>query len=122
MTVASFLIGTTAFQIIFVLLKIFFINSLDLDNNAVMGLFFVLIVVAAIATVRRLGILNYLESFFLSVSWLLLTLIVDVIVVAHFTGYDIYKAWYYWLTYLAMILAIIIFHKKAHVEVRKANK
>ena len=122
MTISSLLIGTFAFQVILALLKIFFIGSLDLDNTVVMSLFFIFIIVVAIATVRRMGILNYIESFFISGVWFITALIVDYVITANFTGFDIYKTWYYWFTFLAVILAVILFHKSLHVEVRKANK
>ena len=122
MTIASLLIGTFTFQVILALLKIFFIGSFDLDNKVVITLFFALIIVVAIATVRRMGILNYLESFFLAAVWLLTALMVDYVITANFTSFDIYKTWYYWFTHLAVILTVLTFHKSLHVEVRKSNK
>ncbi len=122
MTIASLLIGTFASQVIFVLLKIFFIRSLNLDSAVIMGLFFTALVVATIAIVRRMGILNYIESIFLAIVWLITSLIVDAAVTAQVVGYDIYKTWYFWMTYLAIILALMIFHKKLHVQVRKSNQ
>lgn len=122
MTISSLLIGTFAFQVIFALLKIFVIGSFDIDNKVVITLFFAAIVIAAIAVVRRMGIINYIESFFLSAVWFITTIIVDYMITANFTGFDIYKAWYYWFAHLAVILAVIVCHKSLHVEVRKANR
>ncbi len=122
MTIASLLIGTFASQVIFVLLKVFFINSLDLDNWVVMTAFFIALIITTIAVIRRMGILNYIESIFLVVVWLITTLIVDVAITVQVVGYDIYKTWYYWLTFVAIILAMMIFHKKLHVQVRQSNK
>ncbi len=122
MTIASLLIGTFASQVIFVLLKVFFINSLDLDNWVVMTVFFLALIITTIAVIRRMGILNYIESIFLVVVWFITTLIVDVAITAQIVGYDIYKTWYYWLTFVAIILAMMIFHKKLHVQVRHSNK
>lgn len=122
MTIASLLIGTFTSQVIFVLLKVFFFKSLDLSNSLVIALFYIVFVIAIIAIVRRLGILNYLESIFLSAVWLITSLIVDAVITGTVVGYDMYKTWTYWLSLLVMIVVVMSFHKKQHVEVRKASK
>ena len=122
MTIASLLIGILSSQVIFVLLKVFFFRSLDLSNGLVITLLYFALVIVTIAIVRRLGILNYIESIFLSVVWLIASLLVDVVITASIVGYDMYATWTYWLTLLTIVLSVLIFHKKQHVEVRKANK
>jgi hypothetical protein len=122
MTIASLLLGTIASQILFVLVKVFFIGSLDLENIVVKGIYYFALVIITIAVVRRMGILNYVESFFLCAVWLITSLFVDYVVTAHFVGWDIYKTWLYWITLLVIILSVLFFHKALHVQVRKANK
>jgi hypothetical protein len=121
MTIGSLLFGTLVSQILFVLIKIAFIGSLDLDSWLVWVIFFGALAIAAIATVRRMGVLNYIESFFLVSFWFITSLVVDYVITTKFIGYDIYKTWSYWLTHLVIIVIVILFHKKLHVEVRKAG-
>lgn len=121
MTIGSFLIGTIVSQILFAILKIVFIGSLNLESWVVTTAFFIALAIVAIATVRRMGILNYIETIFLLGIWILVSLIVDYVVVVSFTSLDIYKTWTYWLTYIVMILAVMLFHKAFHVQVRNAN-
>lgn len=121
MTIGILLIGTIISQILFVITKVFFIHSLNLDSWVIMTGFYAALVVITIAVVRRMGTLNYIESFFLAFVWLITTLVVDYVILTKFVGWDFYHAWYYWLTHVAVIVALITFHKKLHVQVRKAN-
>ena len=122
MTIASLLIGTFASQVLFVLIKIFFIGSLDMDNGLIMAAYYAALVLVTIAVVRRMGILNYVESIFLVGVWFFTILIVDYVITASFIGWDIYKIWTYWLSLLVILLSVMIFHKALHVQVRRANK
>lgn len=122
MTIASLLIGTFASQVLFVLIKIFFIGSLDMDNGLIMAAYYTALVLVTIAVVRRMGILNYVESIFLVGVWFFTILIVDYVITASFIGWDIYKIWTYWLSILVILLSVMIFHKALHVQVRRANK
>jgi hypothetical protein len=121
MTIASLLLGTIISQILFVLTKVFFIGSLNMDNLVVVVLFYTALVLETIVVVRRMGVLNYIEAFFLAFVWLFTLLIVDFIVTSNWIGRDIYTTLNYWLTYLVIILALLIFHKKLHVQVRKSQ-
>ncbi len=122
MTIGSLIAGTLVSQILFAVLKIFFIGSLNIDNNLIWAAFFMALMIVTIAIVRRLGILNYVESFFLAAVWTIAALIVDYVVTVNFLTLDMYQTWTYWLTHIIIILTIIIFHKSIHVEVRKANR
>jgi hypothetical protein len=121
MTIASLLLGTIISQILFVLTKVFFIGSLNMDNLVVVVLFYTALVLETIVVVRRMGVLNYIEAFFLAFVWLFTLLVVDFIVTSNWIGRDIYTTLNYWLTYLVIILALLIFHKKLHVQVRKSQ-
>lgn len=122
MNIKSLLVGTIVGQIFFVITKVIFINYLNFDNTIIFWLFFVLLTVETIAIVRRMGILNLFESIFLAAIWLIVSLLTDLVVTANLIGYDIYKHIYFWATYLVIILALFIFHKKAHIEARKSKK
>lgn len=121
MTIVSLIIGTIVSQILFATTKVLFITSVNLDSGWMMTVFFVALAAEAIAISRRMGTLNYLEAFFLTAVWLILSLLVDLVITTNFTGRDVYTTLYFWMTYLVIALAVIIFHKKIHVEVRKTN-
>lgn len=122
MTIFSLLAGTVASQILFVITKLLFIDYLNFDNDIIFWLFFVFIVLETIAVVRRMGILNLFESLFISGLWLVISLLVDLVITTSILGRDVYTHLYFWLVYLVIGLAIMVFHKKAHVEARKAKK
>ncbi len=119
MTVGRLLAGIIGSQILFVFAKLFFINYLNIDSIvAQIGLWIVLMLIA-IAVVRRMGVLNYLESILIVILWTVIGLFVDFVVTTAMTGRDVYKTWYFWISYILIIVAVMIFHKKVHVETRK---
>lgn len=121
MTIASLLLGTTISQILFVITKVVFLNQLNIDNLGVHIVFQVILAIITIAVVRRMGTLNYIESFFLTAVWFFTLLIVDFIVTATLIGRDMYTTWPYWISYIVILLSLILFHKKLHVQARKHN-
>lgn len=120
MTVASLLLGTIISQTLFVITKILFWNILDLESLVILICLSAILIIIVIATVRRMGILNYFESIFLSIFWLVISLLVDLVITTYFTGREVYTNGYFWLSYLIITLAVFIFHKKVHVEARKS--
>lgn len=121
MTIASLLLGTLVSQILFIATKVIFIHYLNLDNWLVYIAFYVALAIETIAVSRRMGTLNYIESFFLAFVWLFTLLIADFIVTATLIGRDMYTTTAYWLSYAVIIGALLVFHKKMHIEVRKEN-
>lgn len=119
MTIARFLIGLIVSQILFVITKVIFIQYLNIDSYFFIGAMWVLLSVITIAIVRRMGVLNYFEAFFIAVLWTLASLFLDFVITTSVTGREVYGTKYFWLTYLLIILVVVIFHKKAHVEMRK---
>lgn len=85
-----------------------------------MVIFFVALILETIAVSRRMGTLNYIEAFFLTGVWIVVSLLVDLVITTNFIGKDVYSTMYFWMTYLIIAIALIVFHKKIHVEVRKA--
>lgn len=119
MSITSLVVGTIVSQILFIITKIVFINYLNLDSSIVFWLLFIFLTVETIAVVRRMGVLNLFESLFVSVIWLIISLLVDIVITTTFTGRDVYSHLYFWATYLLIILAVMVFHKKVHVQARK---
>lgn len=119
MTIAQLLIGTIGSQVLFILTKLVFINVLNIDSVVLrIGLWLSLSIIT-IAIVRRMGVWNYLEAFFVTILWFIISLAVDFVITTSFTGREVYRTWYFWIAYGVIILTVIIFHKKYHVELRK---
>ena len=119
MTIAKFLTGVFASQILFIITKIIFINYLNIDSYFFIAVMWIVLSAITIAIVRRMGVLNYFESFFIAVVWTVFSLVLDLLITTAVTGRDVYRTYYFWLSYLLVILVIIIFHKKAHVQMRR---
>lgn len=99
-------------------IKFVFYNVLAGDSAVFNYVEWALIVLAAIAAVRRLGIINYLEAIFAAVCWWLFSLIFDFLITSAFAGLEIFRDVHLWIGYLVMMLAIFLFHKKRHVQLR----
>jgi hypothetical protein len=105
--------------IIFIPLKIWFFNYPIFSNAGIEQIFFWL-VVAAIggAVVRKLGIINFFESFFITVIWFLGGLLLDFLITGRFTGTSLFSNSQYWFGWVALALSIFVFHKKKHIHAR----
>ena len=121
MTIAALFLGTIISEILFVATKVLFIGYLNMDNFIIKVVYFVVLTLITIAIVRRMGVIQYLECFFLAIVWLIVMVIVDLLITSSFIGWDMYKHIYFYFSYLVVVLAIIFFHKALHVEVRKSN-
>lgn len=122
MTFAKLIMGTFAAMLLLTAIKIFFIRFLNIDSQIMVYLMWLFLAVATIAIVRRLGVLNYLEAFFVTAILLITTAFTDVVTIGAMTDYDVYRQAYFLLTYVVLIVSVIVFHKKAHVHIRKAFK
>ncbi len=83
--------------------------------------YFLALIIITIAVVRRMGVLNYLESFLIAIVWFVAMILVDMVITSFLIGRDMYTHLYFYLSYLVVLLSIIFFHKALHVQVRKAN-
>lgn len=119
MTLGKYLFTTLIAQVLFILTKLVFIQYLNIESTTFVVLFWLCLAVISIAIVRRIGILNYFESFFLAFTWTLVALFLDLMITTTITGRAVYSTGYFWLSYAVVAIAIVIFHKKAHVEIRK---
>ena len=121
MTIASLLLGTIISEILFVLTKVVFIHYLNIDNVIVKTAYFLTLIIVTIAVVRRMGTINYLESFLIAIVWFITMILVDMAITSFLIGRDMYSHIYFYFSYLVVVLAVICFHKALHVQVRRSN-
>ncbi len=120
MTLKKLFVYSVLQWVILALLKIWFFNSQIFSNYGLQELvFWAAVAAVAAAIVRRLGVLNFLEAFFLIIAWFLGDLLFDLLATSIYTGLSIFYNPAYWLGYAALAVAIIFFHKKRHIQVRK---
>ncbi len=74
--------------------------------------------VIAAALVRRIGVINFLEAFFVCVLWFIADGFIDLIFTSGLLGLQIFSHWPLWIGYLVTFLAVFLFHKKRHVHIR----
>lgn len=121
MTLELLLKKTLLLQVLFVATKVIFFGFLNVDLLAILIIYYLVLAAMSIAIVRRMGALNYFEAFFTMGLWLVLSLLTDFLLTANLAGKDIYNDGHFWWSYAIVLLVILIFHKKVHVEVRKGN-
>jgi hypothetical protein len=122
MTIKSFLFISFLQGVLAVLLKVLFFHWLDLGNLQVqVFIFWIAVIVVSTALVRRLGILNYLEAGFISFCWTFGNILVDFLITKPFVPEKMFSTWQYWIGALLLIMSVFFFHKKRHVELRKAQ-
>lgn len=120
MTIKKFIIFTILQWLLLVVLKVEFFKNQLLANKGLQEIvYWLLTAVVVSALVRRLGILNFLEAFFITFVWSILDLLLDLAITASFTGLDIFRQWQYWVGCGILILSVILFHKKRHVKLRQ---
>jgi hypothetical protein len=71
-----------------------------------------------VAIVRRFGVINYIEAFFLMFLWTVGNLFLDLALLSNYTGTSIFYKPDYWASLLVLNVGIFVFHKKRHVAVR----
>ncbi len=104
------------------LIKLIFFQQLNIDSIYVVYIMWLAIAIVTIAFTRRFGVINYLEALVIIVTWVGASLFFDVIFLTPFTTFVIYYRWYFWVTYPVMALAVFLFHKKRHVEIRRSKQ
>ncbi|MCC7356810.1 MAG: hypothetical protein IT410_04350 [Candidatus Doudnabacteria bacterium] len=78
--------------------------------------------VFTVASVRRVGIINYLESVVVIIFWLSFGLIFDIFAIGLGYGLEPYTHITFWLMYPLLLLTIFLFHKKRHVDIRRGGE
>lgn len=109
-------------QVLLVMIKIVFFGFLNIELLAILIIYYLLLVASSIALIRRFGPINYFEAIFAMVLWLIISLITDYVITSAVTGKEVFSDWHFWISYAVVLLAMLIFHKKQHVEIRKAMK
>ncbi len=75
--------------------------------------------VITLACVRRLGVINILEAAMVAGLWFVGILFADFVVFIQVAGVSMFKSWHLWGGYGVVIIAILFFHKKRHVQIRR---
>jgi hypothetical protein len=99
--------------------KVLFFKILNLTGDSLEYIFWLVLAVTAVALVRRLGVINYLEAAFVAIMWFLSNLFFDLLITIQILGVGLLSKWQLWIGYIILMLAIFFFHKKRHVEIRK---
>ena len=119
----SKLFGFGAFLVVVLtVLKVIAFQLFDLKLLIISLLFGLLILVLTVACTRRLGVINYLEAMLAAGFWLIMILLADLIVTGPLVGYSIFKTLLLWLSYLLVIITVLLFHKKRHIDIRRKMK
>lgn len=105
--------------IILAVLKLIAFQFFDLKLLAVSLFFGLVALVLTVACTRRLGFINYLEAMLTAGLWFIMILLVDLIVTGPLAGYGIFKTLLLWLSYLLVIITVLLFHKKRHIDIRR---
>lgn len=105
--------------VVMVAVKIFFIRSFDWESTMTHVLFWVIGCLWAIALVRRLGVITFLEAFVVCGVWIFLSVLLDSLITASLVGYGIFLDFHFLLGYFLIIVVMFFFHKKRHVAVRR---
>lgn len=119
MTIRSFFFITLLQWIFFTILKVYFLKYSLFGNVGLQILvFWGLVMVLSAAMVRRLGIINFFESVFIILVWVVGGMLVDLIVTSVYTTTQIFRNFPLWTAYGLEAFAIFAFHKKRHIIIR----
>ena len=121
MTLDQLIIKTVILQVLFIGVKVIFFGILNVNLLPIVIVYYVLLAAMSIAVVRRFGPLNYFEMFFVMIIWLIISLVADFVITSSFAGREIYSSANFWWSYAVVLLAMLMFFKKEHVEIRKGN-
>lgn len=83
------------------------------------GIFWLFNIVLSAAFIRRMGVLNFMEAFFIFLVWFLGGMFLDLLITSAFVGTAVFSQSAYWYGFLFMLLSIMFFHKKRHIHIRK---
>ena len=120
MTIKNLFLYSFLQWVFFSLLKLWFFNYEILSNSGWQNiLYWLLAAVIAAAMVRRFGVIYFLEAIFLIIVWTLGDLLLDLMLLSIYTGLGIFSKMEYWVGFFIFALAVLFFHKKRHIHVRK---
>lgn len=122
MKLDQLIIKTVLVLVLLMLAKVIFFKLLNLDLWPILILYYLVIAAVPIAVVRRIGTLNYFEIFLLTIIWLVFDILVDLLITQAIIANGVFSNGHFWLSYLVLPIVVILFHKKVHVEAKKAAK
>lgn len=123
MTIRGFFIYGFLQWLLISVLKLIFFKYQVVDNSGLQWIiYWLLTAVVAAAMVRRLGVMNFFEAIFVIGLWVLGDMFSDLVLTSVFTGMDIFQSVNLWVGYGFQALAIFIFHKMRHIEIRKEQR
>ncbi len=120
MTIKNLFLYSFLQWMFFTALKFVFFQYEILANPGWQNILFWLLA-AAIATAfaRRYGVINFLEAIFLVIVWVLGDLLLDLMFLSIYLGLGMFAKMEYWVSFFIFGLAVLFFHKKRHIHVRK---
>ena len=80
--------------------------------------FWMATIVITAALIRRVGVMNFMEAFFIMVVWTVGDAFSDLLITSLITGLEIFSNSNYWIGLAIMDVIIFLVHKKRHVYVR----
>ena len=105
--------------VILALFKLWFFNNVIFPNAGFQQIvFWIIAAITGAALVRRFGIINFFESFFIIFVWILGDIILDALITRRFIAVPIFSTVEYWFGLLILGLSVFLFHKKKHIQVR----
>ncbi len=120
MKLDQLILKTIIVQVLLMITKVIFFRFLNTDLLPILILYYLILAAISIAIVRRMGVLNYFEGILVTIIWLVLNILIDLLITQAIIDNGVFSNGHFWISYLVLPLAVLIFHKKAHVETRKA--
>lgn len=80
------------------------------------------VLITVVIGVRHLGSITFLEAFLTAGIWLMFRALLDLFITAQFLGLSMYSGSQVWFSYLTLVVGVVVFHKKRHVQIRKEIK
>lgn len=120
MKLDQLIIKTIIVQVLLMVTKVIFFKFLNIDLLPILILYYLILAAISIAIVRRFGALNYFEAILVTIIWLVLNILIDLLITQAIIDNRVFSNGHFWISYLVLPLVVLIFHKKAHVETRKA--
>ncbi|MCL5666803.1 MAG: hypothetical protein M1383_03470 [Patescibacteria group bacterium] len=99
-------------------LKVLFFKYWGFNNSLFSFYYWIAVMVITAAAVRRLGVINFLESMFVAIFWFLLDLFFDLLITSLFTGFALFSYYQFWTGYFVFLVMIFLAHKKRHIAIR----
>jgi hypothetical protein len=119
MTFGKLLLMGFALAVIMAVIRSFFHGPLADGPDWMKYVEWFLIMLAAIGTSRRLGVINFLEAAVAAVLWFIMSLIFDFLITSQFIGLGMFKNVNIWVGDLVMMVTVFWLHKKRHIHIRR---